>query len=116
MSAMKLGALDFLSKPFEAEELFRLVEKALEPVGRDSSDAAELKRSQSVFNGLSTRERAVLAGVVAGKTNKIVAHELELSPRTVEVYRASLMMKTGATSLLELVRMALAAGLDDAAQ
>ena len=60
---------------------------------------------------LSPRERDVLQGLVAGKINKVIAHDLSISPRTVEVYRANLMAKTGARSMSELMRLALAAGL-----
>jgi FixJ family two-component response regulator len=72
----------------------------------------ELKaRAQARLAELSPRERDVLQGLVAGKINKVIAHELSISPRTVEVYRANLMAKTGARSMSELMRIALAAGL-----
>ena len=67
--------------------------------------------AQQRLAGLSGREREVLAGVVAGKANKVIAHELQISQRTVEIYRANLMMKTNVRSLSELMRIALAAGL-----
>jgi two-component system response regulator FixJ len=64
-----------------------------------------------MLGALSGREREVLQGVIAGKQNKVIAFELGISPRTVEVYRANVMSKTGAHSLSELVRIALLAGL-----
>jgi two-component system response regulator FixJ len=73
----------------------------------------ERKRFEAMIAALSPREREVLAGVVAGKLNKVIAHELGISPRTAEVYRAHLMAKTGARSLSDLVRIGLLGGLHD---
>ncbi len=83
-------------------------------LGSDASKTAgqddERRRFQDLLEQLSPREKDVLRGVVAGKPNKVVAYELGISPRTVEVYRANVMTKTAAGSLSELVRMALLAG------
>lgn len=111
VDAMKAGALDFIEKPFREDMLVRAVEAALgaEDLGV-SVDKIRPSRA-AALDGLSRREQEVLAQVVAGRTSKVIASGLGISPRTVEVYRASVMSKTGAGSLSELVRMALQAGL-----
>jgi two-component system response regulator FixJ len=111
VDAMKAGAVDFIEKPFTDTTLLAAVGAALKPDVRAARQDAAQERYAAVFEGLSPRERQVLTGVVAGKTSKIIARELGISPRTIEVHRASLMMKTGATTLSELVRMALLAGI-----
>jgi len=111
VEAMKAGAFDFIEKPFSDDVLLGSVQAALDAENRASQDDVAKRRYLETFNGLSPREREVLQHVVAGKTSKVIAYDLGISPRTVEVYRASMMMKTGARSLSELVRMALLAGL-----
>jgi two-component system, LuxR family, response regulator FixJ len=109
VEAMKAGAVDFLEKPFDDEVFLTAVHAALGAQARvDLRDAERLKFEQ-MLAGLSPREKDVLRGVVAGKLNKIIAFELGISHRTVEVYRAKVMTKTGAANLSELVRMALLA-------
>lgn len=111
VEAMKLGATDFLEKPFNDEALLSIVKRALDVgavVDRKASEGACFAERIAT---LSARERQVLDGLVAGKANKVIAHDLEISPRTVEIYRANVMTKTQATSLSELVRMALIAGV-----
>jgi two-component system response regulator FixJ len=107
VEAMKAGAADFIEKPFDDAALLGAIRAALQAQG----DHTAKKEAEARLAELSPRERDVLQGLVAGKINKVIAHELAISPRTVEVYRANLMAKTGARSMSELMRIALAAGL-----
>jgi two-component system response regulator FixJ len=110
VEAMKAGVVDFIEKPFADDVLLRAVRSALDRHETPSQDGG-LKEAQARLATLSPRERDVLAGVVAGKANKVIAYDLGISPRTVEIYRANLMTKTGARNMAELMRLALAAGL-----
>ena len=109
VEAMKNGVADFLEKPFDDEILLAAIHRALSDHGRGGNPTGD-STFASVLATLSPRETEVLRGVVAGKANKIIAYELGISPRTVEVYRANVMAKTGAKGLSELVRMAMSAG------
>lgn len=111
VEAMKAGVVDFIEKPFEDEHLIASIRAALAGTEtREAPDAAR-RTAEERLSQLSPRERDVLGGVVEGKLNKQIAFELEISPRTVEIYRANLMTKTGARNVAELMRIALAAGL-----
>lgn len=111
VEAMKVGVVDFIEKPFSDDVLIAAIHAAFERLKDEvEPDAARLAAEQRLAQ-LSPRERDVLAGVVEGKLNKVIAYELEISPRTVEIYRANLMSKTGARNVAELMRIALAAGL-----
>jgi two-component system response regulator FixJ len=111
VEAMKAGAVDFIEKPFDDSSLLGSIRAALDSRSAGREDSAAKKDAETRLAELSPRERDVLQGLVAGKINKVIAHELGISPRTVEVYRANLMAKTGARSMSELMRIALAAGL-----
>ena len=113
VEAMRIGAVDFLEKPFADEVLLGSVRSALDRGDRDRKREAERSSIQSRLAGLSNRERDVLDGLVAGRANKQIAYDLGISARTIENYRANLMMKMQATSLSDLVRMALIAGILD---
>lgn len=103
VKAMRAGAVDFLEKPFEAEQLLCSIEEAFEHMGE--SDACRTDAARSQLASLSAREREVLEGLAAGYPNKTIAYDLGISPRTVEVHRANLMQKLGARSLSEALRV-----------
>ncbi len=107
VEAMKEGAVDFLEKPFGDEAFLATVRQALLRQEKSSHQGAQAAQVQGRFDGLSERERQVLDGLVAGKANKVIAYDLGISPRTVEIYRANVMAKMQAKSLSELVRLAL---------
>lgn len=111
VEAMKLGAVEFLEKPFEEGALISAVLGALNRYAQDSKRDLERTTIEERIAALSQRQRQVLLGLVAGHPNKTIAFDLGISPRTVEIYRANVMTKMQAKSLSDLVRMALVAGL-----
>ena len=115
VEAMKIGAIDFLEKPFDDDLLLAAVRSALNTEAGAARHKAELADIHDKLAVLSNRERQVLEGLVAGKANKVIAFDLGISPRTVEIYRANLMTKMSANSLSDLVRMAMTAGILESA-
>jgi two-component system, LuxR family, response regulator FixJ len=111
VEAMKIGAVDFLEKPFDDEVLLASVHSALKRQDGETRRHTERVEIEGRLAGLSNRERDVLGGLVAGRANKQIAFDLGISPRTVEIYRANLMNKMKAGSLSDLVRMALIVGI-----
>jgi two-component system response regulator FixJ len=111
VEAMKIGAVDFLEKPFDDEVLMASVDAALRQQDGQSRRQNERAEIESRVAALSPRERDVLGGLVVGRANKQIAFDLGISPRTVEIYRANLMNKMQAGSLSDLVRMALIVGI-----
>jgi len=111
VEAMKFGAVDFFEKPYDDESMVAAVRSALNRHEGVAQKQAQRSILDERLATLSNRERQVLEGLVAGKPNKIIAFDHGISPRTVEVYRANVMSKMQASSLSELVRMALIAGI-----
>ncbi|MGA7540558.1 MAG: response regulator transcription factor [Steroidobacteraceae bacterium] len=105
VEAMQHGAHDFLQKPFRDEDLIERVRRALAKDAKARTALEEHKAIRGRLDSLTPREREVLALMARGKPNKIMAHELGVSQRTVEIHRARVMEKSGASSLAELVRM-----------
>jgi FixJ family two-component response regulator len=109
--AMKAGAVEFLSKPFNDQELLQAIDAAIARDRTARKQRSELAELQRHYNFLTPREREVLPFVVAGFANKVTAADLGTSEITIGVHRGQIMRKMGARSLAELVRMADALGI-----
>ena len=110
VEAMKAGVHDFIEKPFDDQAMIRSIEGALQRAEQVQGQSEERSHIARRLGSLSGRERQVLVGLVDGKANKVIARDLGISPRTIEIYRANVMTKMGASSLSELVRMAILVG------
>ena len=110
VSAMRAGAFDFLEKPLDDERLLESVGSALQEGSRTRKSVHEARLAAELIANLTVREREVLDRLVLGMSNKLVAYELGISPRTVETHRARLQTKLKARDLSNLVRLAIAAG------
>lgn len=110
-TAMKAGAFDFLEKPYNYQTLTDVMEGAFEKLEQESAAAARVESAKQRVAQLSARETDVLKGLIEGHANKVIAHDLSISPRTVEIYRANLMAKLKVRSLPEALKIAFAAGL-----
>lgn len=110
VEAMKAGVKDFIEKPFEDRLILSAVRSALRRISEADDKDSQRRAAAGRIQMLSAREHEVLQGLVAGKPNKVIAYDLGISPRTVEVYRANVMTKMQAVSLSDLVRTALLAG------
>jgi two-component system, LuxR family, response regulator FixJ len=111
VEAIKLGAVDFLEKPFEDDRLIGMIDLALREAESGVRNEAIAQDIAARIASLSPRERQVMEGLVAGLSNKMIARNYNISPRTIEVYRANVMTKMQAGSLSQLVRLALQAGV-----
>ncbi|MFZ2868841.1 response regulator FixJ [Zavarzinia sp.] len=110
IEAMRAGVVDFIEKPFPEERILEALDLARDKLGAEVGETPNSEILEKLET-LSEREREVLDGVVAGRPNKIIARDLGISPRTVEIYRAKVMTKMQADNLAALVRMTMAAGL-----
>jgi len=111
IEAIKQGAADFIEKPYSSDVLLGAVRAALNSYENNAAREPEKAEIQERMATLSIRERQVLDALLAGNINKIIAHELGISERAVEIHRANVMTKFQATSLSHLVRVALIASL-----
>ncbi|MDB5580365.1 MAG: fixJ [Bradyrhizobium sp.] len=109
VEAMKTGAVDLIEKPYLAETLLSTVQSAFATLQRHRAVAAATMQARAKIKALSPREADVLKCLLQGSANKVIAYELNISPRTVEVYRANLMSKLSVRSLAEVIRIALTA-------
>ncbi len=107
VEVMKAGAVDFIEKPFQDDTLIAAIRTAFDRYARDAQQSNVANAVGARLKTLTPREREVLDGLIAGRPNKTIAYDLNISARTVEVHRANLMTKMGAASLSELVRMVL---------
>ena len=107
VAAIKVGAFDFIEKPFDEARLLASIRNAIEKKRQPEIDATELEKLQSRFNTLSARQRQVMELAAAGLSNKEIGSQLKISPKTVENHRAWVMERIGARNIAELVRIAM---------
>ena len=107
VAAIKVGAFDFIEKPFDEARLLASIRNAIEKNRQPEIDATELEKLQSRFNTLSSRQRQVMELAAAGLSNKEIGSQLKISPKTVENHRAWVMERIGARNIAELVRIAM---------
>ena len=110
VKAMKAGAVDFLEKPLDQGELLVILNRLLSKAKASAPSQEALRQSLSRLDRLTHRERQVFDGLAIGKTNKGIALDLSISPRTVEIHRARVMEKLEAGTLSDLIRLALTSG------
>lgn len=111
--AVKAGAIEFLEKPFERSVLLQAIDTALDQAERLDRNILAAADAAVRIAALTDRERDVLGGMVSGRPNKLIAFDLGIATRTVEVHRANLMDKLSARSLSDVLRIAFAAGVGD---
>ena len=105
VEAMKQGAIEFIQKPFREQQLIDAIQKALQINLKNIKRLEKIKKTQTKLSLLTNREMQILEAVVSGKANKVIALELSLSQRTVEIHRAHVMEKMDVKSLAELVKI-----------
>ena len=111
VEAMKSGALDFLEKPYEHDALLETLNSASAQLEESSEQIARVEAAKAKIERLSQREVQVMHGLIQGRSNKVIAYDLDLSPRTIEIYRANLMDKLEVNNLSDILRIAFTAGL-----
>lgn len=111
--SLKAGAIDFLEKPFSGDELAQALERAIKPK-EDSVTSKQSFQAIKLIARLTEREKSVLRGLLTGKPYKVIAHELQISPRTIEMHRDKLLKKLGVRTNGEAMRLAVLAGIDPA--
>lgn len=111
VEAMKLGAVDFIEKPFEKAVMLNAIEAGLERLEQSAKRQVRAEEARVKLGVLTPRELDVMKGLVRGHPNKTIAYDLDISPRTVEIHRANLMTKLEVHSLSDALRIAFAAGL-----
>ncbi|MGI9331928.1 MAG: response regulator transcription factor [Gammaproteobacteria bacterium] len=104
--AMKRGAIDFIQKPFDPAQLLEDIRSAIARDATARTEHAQVSAARKLLSELTDREREVMALVTQGNANKVIAHELDISERTVELHRSRAMKKTGSRSLADLMRIA----------
>ena len=114
VKAMKAGAVDFIEKPYRDEVILDCVRHNLAESERETNKAPSSENVTLRLEQLTPREHEILVALVSGQRNKVIAYQLGISPRTVELHRARVMAKMGTRTLSHLVRKALAAGIDTA--
>jgi two-component system response regulator FixJ len=111
VEAMKKGASDFIQKPYSAGALLGAIRSACESAGEEAVESPDLAATRENFAKLTARETEVLLRLISGSPNKLIAHDMGLSVRTVDSHRAAVKKKMGGGSLAELVRKCIAVGL-----
>lgn len=109
--AMKEGASDFIEKPYDGDAMLAAVAAALDRAADDRENRVAAEQAAQRVATLTPREREVMERLIEGRPNKVIGHDLGISPRTVEIHRANVMEKLGCRSLAEVVRLALTAGV-----
>lgn len=108
VEAMQLGAVDFVQKPYREQDLLDKIQSAIAQDAEHRQELQEVQLIEGRYSDLTPREREVMEMMVDGKANKVIAIDLDISQRTVEIHRARVMEKMGARSLAQLVRMSMA--------
>jgi FixJ family two-component response regulator len=109
VDAMQRGAVDFVQKPYREEELLGKIQQAIASDAENRADLEEKHKIRAKLSDLTPRESQVMVLMIEGKANKVIAYDLDISQRTVEIHRARVMEKMGVRSLAHLVRMVMAA-------